>query len=278
MRQPALFVSHGAPSFILEECPANMFLKRLGQRLAKPDAIVVISAHHISRDTVVASGIAPRTIHDFGGFADELYKLTYPAPGNPILATLIARQLRAEGFDAVERPDRGYDHGAWIPLMLMFPDADIPVVQVSIDMTKGPLWHYRLGQALAYLRNENVMIIGSGSMTHSLSDFFGADHELNEPAPQWVCAFANWMEERLTRGDIATVLEAVETGPFGKRNHPTLDHLLPLIVAAGAGAGEAVRALHRSTTFGVLAMDVYGFAKEEELLGLRDMHRHMLSA
>lgn len=269
MRQPALFVSHGAPSFILEECPASAFLESLGMGLGKPDAVVVISAHHIARDTAVASGAAPRTIHDFRGFADELYDLTYPAPGNPKLATAIADDLRAKGFDAFERPERGYDHGAWIPLLLMFPQADIPVVQVSIDMTKGPHWHFRLGQALAYLRDRNVLIMGSGNMTHSLFDFFEADHAIDAPAPQWVAAFSDWMEDRLMDGDIAAVLEAVDKGPYGKRNHPTLDHILPLFVAIGAGSDEAVRALHRSTTFGVLAMDVYGFGEEAELLRLR---------
>ena len=257
MTQPSLFISHGAPSFALENSPARSFLSGLGKRLARPEAIIVISAHHIGRGPQVTSAVAPETIYDFRGFPDALYNIIYPAPGSPDLAREIVQRLQRDGHIARLQAKRGYDHGAWIPLHLMFPAADIPVVQISIDMTKDALWHYQLGRSLAAFRSRNALIIGSGSLTHGLPDFFGSPHELDEEPPQWVRAFSDWMQDRLEEGSVDDVLAAVEKGPFGRRNHPTIDHLLPLFVAMGAAHDGVSRALHRSTNYGILAMDAY---------------------
>lgn len=259
-RQPALFVSHGSPMMALEPSPARDFLAGLGAELVRPDAIVMISAHYDEPRVTITSGAAPPTIHDFGGFADELYRMRYPAPGDPVLATRIAGLLGANGIPAVLDPSRGFDHGAWVPLTLLYPDADIPVIQVSIDSGKSPEWHAALGAALAPLRDENVLIIGSGSMTHDLRSFFTLRPEITSAAPDWVVAFADWIDDRLTAGDMDAVLHAVERAPFGRKNHPTPDHILPLFAAMGAGSTPMkARAIHRSTTYGILAMDAYAF-------------------
>ncbi len=263
-RLPALFLSHGSPMLSLEPSPARDFLAGLGDQLPRPRAVLIVSAHHdaayeAGRVTVTASP-APPTIHDFGGFPDALYAMQYPAPGDPVLAARIAALLGAKGLDVALDPARGLDHGAWIPLSLVYPDADIPVVQLSIASHAAPEWHYALGKALAPLRDEGVLIAGSGSMTHNLRALFAARPAVDAPAPPWVTGFADWVAERLSTGAVDDVLHAVERAPHGKDNHPTMDHILPLFVAMGAGGTPLeARRLHASTTYGLLAMDVYSF-------------------
>lgn len=259
-RQPALFVSHGSPMMALEPSPARDFLRGLGAELARPDAIVMISAHYDEPRVMVTSGAAPPTIHDFGGFPQELYRMRYPAPGDPVLAARIGNMLTAAGLPAVLDPSRGLDHGAWVPLSLLYPDADIPVIQVSIDSSKPPEWHLALGAVLYPLRDQNILIIGSGSMTHDLRSFFTLRPDITSAPPTWVTDFADWVDDRLTAGDTDAVLHALDRAPFGRKNHPTPDHILPLFAAMGAGGSEMhARAIHRSTTYGILAMDAYAF-------------------
>ena len=157
--------------------------------------------------------------------------------------------------------ERGLDHGAWIPLMLAYPEADIPVLQLSISMNHGPDWHYRLGQALQPLREEGVLIIGSGGATHNLRAFFTYQPSLETPPPPWVTDFAEWLASRIEAGDHASILAAIQTGPHGHENHPTMDHILPLFVALGAGGTGPGKRLHQSTTYGILAMDAYSFGE-----------------
>lgn len=260
----SLFLSHGAPTLLIEDSPARRYLSGLGNQLGVPKAILVISAHHQSRggSVAVSSGMAPETIYDFSGFPEALYQVTYPASGDPELAAQVISRLKAAGFAAVADANRGFDHGAWVPLHLMYPDADIPVIQISINMQKPPQWHYNLGQALAPLRCEGILIIGSGGATHNLRAFFKGEYELDAESPEWVTTFADWLSERIEAGDVSAVLDAIESGPDGYRNHPTMDHILPLFVAMGAG-GEKVKGirLHKSSTYGVLAMDAYAFSE-----------------
>ncbi len=261
---PSLFVSHGAPTFAIEDGPARRFLSSLGQSLPRPNAIVVVSAHHATHAPEVTAHPRPVTVHDFGGFPDELYEIEYPAPGNPGLAERVAACLDAEFGAASLHPDRGLDHGAWIPLRLMYPDADIPVVQVSIQPVESPSHHFQLGKALARFREEGVMIMGSGGATHNLREFFHGDYSHDSPAPGWVSEFADWLAQEIEAGNTETVLQAVEAGPYGRQNHPSMDHILPLFAAMGAGAADSdqpnsPRRIHASTTYGVLAMDVYRF-------------------
>ncbi len=259
-RQPALFVSHGSPMMALEPSPARDFLRGFGAELVRPDAIVMVSAHYDEPRVMITSGAAPPTIHDFGGFPEELYRMRYPAPGDPALAARIGGMLAAAGMPAVLDPSRGLDHGAWVPLTLLYPDADVPVIQVSIDSNKPPEWHAALGAALAPLRDENILIIGSGSMTHDLRSFFTLRPSITSAPPEWVTDFADWIDDRLTAGDADAVLHALDRAPFGRKNHPTPDHILPLFAAMGAGSTPMqARAIHRSTTYGILAMDAYAF-------------------
>lgn len=263
-KYPSIFISHGAPTLLIEDSPARRYLVGLGKQFGTPKAILVISAHHLSRGDGVAvtSGVAPKTVYDFSGFPEALYQITYPAPGDPKLALLTIDRLKTAGFTAVTDPKRGFDHGAWVPLHLMYPDADIPAIQISINMQKSPQWHYDLGRALAPLRREGILIIGSGGATHNLRAFFKGEYELDAESPDWVTTFADWLSERIEAGDVPAVLDAVESGPDGHRNHPTMDHILPLFVAMGAG-GEKVKGirLHKSSTYGVLAMDAYAFSE-----------------
>lgn len=257
---PSLFVSHGAPTLLIEPSAARDFLAGLGPDLPRPSAILVVSAHFNAPQPTLTAGAEPETIHDFGGFPDELYRLRYPAPGSADLATAIAALLQQAGFDALTDPTRGLDHGAWVPLMLMYPDADIPVLQLSISMNQSPEWHYQLGKALQPLREQGVLIIGSGGATHNLRAFFKGGYGLDSPPPSWVSEFAAWLSQRIEAGDHAAILTAMERAPGGKENHPTMDHILPLFVALGAGGDGPGRQLHHSTTYGVLAMDSYAFA------------------
>ncbi|MBN8839296.1 MAG: dioxygenase [Sphingomonadales bacterium] len=258
--QPALFVSHGSPMIVAEPGAARDFLSGLGDMLARPAAILVVSAHHDMSGAVVTTAAHPGTIHDFGGFPEALYALNYPAPGAPDLAARVAALVAGAGVPVQTDPVRGFDHGAWVPLLLGWPAADIPVVQLSISSEHSPDWHYRIGQALAPLRAENVLVIGSGSLTHNLREVFVARRTVDSPTPDWVSVFADWMHARLSAGETRAVLDAIEVAPEGHRNHPTPDHLLPLFTALGAGGADATATrLHHSYTYGVLAMDAYSF-------------------
>lgn len=260
----SLFISHGAPTLLVEDSPARRYLSGLGKQFGTPKAILVVSAHHNSRGDSVAvtTSAMPETVYDFSGFPEALYQITYPAPGDPELASQVISLLKDAGLTAVGEASRGFDHGAWVPLHLMYPGADIPVIQISINMRKSPQWHYDLGLALAPLRREGILIIGSGGATHNLRAFFKGEYQLDAESPDWVTKFADWLAERIGAGDVSAVLDAVESGPDGHRNHPTMDHILPLFVAMGAGGKHAKGTrLHKSSTYGVLTMDAYTFSE-----------------
>ncbi|MFM6852704.1 MAG: DODA-type extradiol aromatic ring-opening family dioxygenase, partial [Sphingopyxis sp.] len=235
--------------------------------MPRPRAILLISAHHDGaaqggRITITASPNPP-TIHDFGGFPAELFAMQYPAPGAPDVARTVAQRLMNAGFDAQLDGQRGLDHGAWVPLSLMVPGADVPVVQLSIATGQSPQWHYELGQILAPLRDDGIMIVGSGGITHNLRAFAQLRPAIDAPPPDWVVAFTQWLAQTIAAQDVDGALQAVATGPHGRDNHPTMDHILPLFVAMGAGdfgpgRGRGVR-LHHSYTYAILAMDVYAF-------------------
>lgn len=254
--QPVLFVSHGAPDLAIADAPASRYLRQLGSRLARPSAILVVSAHHEADAPELTGAARLDTIHDFGGFDSRLAAMSYPAPGAPELAEAIAGKLREIGLTATIHPTRGLDHGAWVPLSLMFPNADVPVLSLSISPDRDAAWHARLGSTLAPLRDEGVLIIGSGSATHDLRAVF---RERHPTPPAWVTDFADWLAAQMEAGDREAILAAVDRGPHGHRNHPTPDHILPLFAALGAAGPDAGRVLHRSIDRAVLAMDVYGW-------------------
>ncbi|EDQ33522.1 hypothetical protein HPDFL43_09807 [Hoeflea phototrophica DFL-43] len=261
---PALFISHGSPDTVIADTKAAKWMKQLADGLPRPRAIVVASAHfEVSGKVAVSADVDPETIHDFGGFAPELYAMHYPAPGEPDLARRIVSDLAAAGFDARAVESRGFDHGVWVPLKLIYPDADIPVVSLSVDPRQGPEHHYRLGAALAGLSAEGVLVIGSGSFTHNLGVALPAlragQRELD--VPDWVEAFTSWMNARLAANDVAALIDYRAQAPFAVENHPTDEHLLPLYVALGAaGPGGEAGLIHDSSDFGVLAMTMWRFS------------------
>jgi len=254
-RFPALFVSHGAPTVLIADCPARDFFRQLGREIGRPEAIVSISAHWCTTEPRVSGNPRPDTIHDFGGFPAELYELAYPAPGDPKLAGRISALLHDQGVECREDLSRGFDHGVWVPLMLMYPEADIPVVQLSVQPHLGPEHHLSVGNALRPLRDESVLIIASGSATHNLRDFFG--RELDAPPLPYAGEFTGWLKEAISGGRIEELLDYERQGAHAVKNHPTPEHLLPLFVAMGTGGIGKV--LHESYIYGAISMAAFSW-------------------
>lgn len=255
---PSLYVSHGSPMTALQPGATGARLAELAAALPRPRAIVVASAHYLARNPQVGGAAQPATVHDFGGFPAALYQMRYPAPGDPALARAVARRLEAAGLPAVVDGARGLDHGIWVPLRLMYPVADIPVVPLSIQPHGGPAHQLAVGRALASLREDGVLVIGSGSITHNLHDL-AAGYSAEREAP-YVQPFIRWIEERLAVGDTAALLDYRRQAPFAERAHPTDEHLLPLFVAMGAaGGGAHAQRLDAGIDLGILAMDIYRF-------------------
>ena len=251
---PTLFVSHGAPTLAIERVPCNEFLRRLGTELGSPEAILCISAHWETARPRIGASPAPPTIHDFRGFHESLYGLRYPAPGAPDLARRAAALLTAAGIDCDSDADRGLDHGAWIPLMLIHPEADTPVTQLSIQPGGDGAHHLALGRALAPLRAEGVLIMGSGNATHNLGERGARD----DPPSAWAQAFDDWLTETVEGGRVDELVDYLAAAPKAARNHPTPDLYMPLLVALGAGARG--RRLHASFTYATLSMAAFAFA------------------
>ena len=258
---PALFLSHGAPTLPLTDAPARSFLQSLATRLTpRPRAVLVVSAHWETDAPMVNAVKVNQTIHDFYGFPRELYSMTYPAPGSAELAGRVCDLLAAAGMACGIDRARGLDHGAWVPLRLIYPQADIPVVQLSVQSHLGPAHHLAVGRALAALRAEDVLVIGSGSFTHDLSEFRNYAGHIDAPAPRWVSAFAEWFDDAVMRNDTDALLDYRCQAPFAAKNHPSEEHLLPIFVALGAGGDDPHPAhWHESTTYGILRMDAYAF-------------------
>lgn len=254
-RFPALFVSHGAPTVIIDDCPARDFLKEAGKEIGKPKGIVSVTAHWTTRAPKISLHPQPTMIYDFGGFPDELFSMTYPAPGNPVLAKQIATLLNKNGIDCEKDMSRGYDHGTWVPLKMMYPDADVPIVQLSVQPNLSTEHHLTMGKALQPLRDEEILIMASGSSTHNLRDFFGRDLDA-EPLP-YASDFADWLKDSVVNNRTADLLDYINKGPHAMRNHPTPEHFLPLFVAMGSG-GQG-RVIHDSFTYGAISMAAFAW-------------------
>ncbi len=255
---PVLFLSHGAPSLPLEAGETGTVWRQLGAQLPKPSAILMISAHWESHIPTVSRAVQPETIHDFSGFPEELYRIQYPAPGAPEMAEAAARLLQQAGIPVQVDDKHGLDHGAWVPLSIMFPQADIPVAQLSLQPERDPAWHLALGRALRPLREQGVLIVGSGAITHNLRAVFR--HPQGEQAPAWVTEFCDWIAARISEGDLDALSSYRTLAPHAVQNHPTDEHLLPLFVALGAASKvDDAQHLNRVMTFGLLAMDAWLF-------------------
>jgi 4,5-DOPA dioxygenase extradiol len=259
---PSLYISHGSPMTALHPGKVGERLAELASALPRPKAIVIATAHWLAHQPTVGGAAAPETIHDFYGFPRELFEIRYPAPGAPELALQIAQMLDHAGLAPQIDPAHGLDHGAWVPLRLLYPQADIPVVPLSIQPNLGPAHQYAVGRALAPLREQGVLVIGSGSITHNLHDF-RAGYSAEREAP-YVRPFIGWLEQKMKAGDIDALLDYRRQAPFAERAHPTDEHLLPLYVALGAsGEDAAAQRIDAGIDLGFLAMDMYRFDTQE---------------
>lgn len=261
-RQPVLFLSHGSPLTALGGDELAGCWARLAGRLSRPAAILMVSAHWTTRIPMLSGGAQPKTIHDFGGFPAELYALRYPVPGDPGLALRVKQVLAGTGIAAGVDASRGLDHGAWVPLRSLFPDADVPVVQLSVQPERCARHHFALGRALAAFSDENVLVIGSGHMTHNLMDYMRPTGGL--PAVE-SRAFREWVHA-LVLGGGETAIEALfdweRQAPGARAAHPTPEHFLPLFVALGAaGAEYKTEWLGGGWVADVLAADGYLFER-----------------
>ena len=253
---PTLFLSHGSPMHALEPGPVGELWRDLGHRLPRPRAVLVASAHWETNLPLTTGNPKPETIHDFFGFPKPLYGIRYPAPGALEVAARALELLKGAGFTAAADGCRGLDHGAWSPLLHMYPEADVPVVQVSVQTPLGPAHHLALGRALAPLALEGILILGSGHMTHNLRD-----RRADGAAPlPYVVEFQSWVNERIERKDFDALQDYRAQAPGGARAHPTEEHFLPLFVALGAAGRDCrVARLYRGIEAGSLAMDAYRF-------------------
>lgn len=259
MNLPTLFVPHGAPTFALRPGAAGTALAHLAASLPRPRAIVMVSPHWEMPVATVGTADRLDTIHDFHGFSEALYDIRYPATGCPEAARELVQALRDAGLPVAESPAQGLDHGAWIPLRLMYPDADVPVIPLSLQSHEGVQGAYRLGQALAPLTGRGFLVVGSGNITHNLGDYRLARMNGGDSL-DYVRRFPEWMTDRLQQHDIDALLDYRRQAPDAVRAHPSDEHLQPLYVALGAAGRDAVvEHVHTSISDYVLAMDAYAF-------------------
>lgn len=252
---PTLFVSHGAPTFAIEPGELGHKLGQLGQSLEGIKAIVAVSPHWETQGLRITSTATPETIHDFYGFAPELYTLQYPASGSPEIAQTVLTLIQNAGLHAELDTSQGMDHGVWVPLRHLRPAADIPVVCVSLPLDATPQSAWELGQALGPLRDQGVLVLGTGSLTHNLNEFRGP--AITEVAP-YVTEFAAWVEQRIEERDQASLVQYRTQAPHATRAHPTEEHLLPLFVALGAAReSDQFDVITNEVRYGMLSMASY---------------------
>ena len=257
-RLPVLFVSHGSPMFALEAGATGPALTQWGKKVRAQypqlRGVVIMSPHWMVQGVQVMSNPQPDTWHDFGGFPRALYKLEYPAPGFPALANEVLDLLQQAGIAATADAQRPLDHGAWVPLMHVLPQADVPVVQVALPVHADAREVYALGRTLQSLREQGVLIVASGSMTHNLREFFGGAQQTAD----YVVEFSRWVEMQVQAGEMETLFDWQLSAPHALRAHPSDEHFLPLYFALGAGGdGAKAHYLSREVMYGTLAMDAF---------------------
>jgi 4,5-DOPA dioxygenase extradiol len=229
---PSLFLAHGAPPLLDDEQWVGE-LAHWAAALPKPSAVLMISAHWATRPACVGATSPTPLVYDFSGFPERFYRLQYPAPGSPDLARHVRGLLQEGGIPSAELPDRGLDHGAFVPLLCMYPKADVPVLQLALPGLE-PADAFALGQRLAPLREEGVLVVGSGFLTHNLREGFGAGG-----TPAWASEFDAWVQQALARRDVDALVDFRAKAPAAARAHPTIEHYLPVLVALGASADGA---------------------------------------
>ncbi|RXZ82624.1 dioxygenase [Paenibacillaceae bacterium] len=253
---PSLFIAHGAPSLALETNEYTAFLQQLAADLPKPKAIVLFSAHWESRQQQVSGAAAYDTIYDFSGFQPDLYEVKYEAAGDSALAAAVQEKFEKAGIAAAIDPVRGLDHGAWVVLHLLYPKADIPVIALSVNRYLSNEEQYKVGKALSSLREQDVLIIGSGGTVHNLRRLDWRTEDVSE----WAIQFDQWLEEKLLAWDTESLLKYDELAPYAKEAVPTPEHFIPLLLAMGSGdTGSKASLLHRSYQYGSLSLSCWKF-------------------
>lgn len=259
-RMPVIFVGHGSPMNAIEENKFTRRLGSLGHELPRPKAILCISAHWLSAGTWVTSMANPRTIHDFYGFPQELFNVTYPAPGNPDLAKYI-QTLSEKPQIQGDHSAWGLDHGTWAVLRKIYPEADVPVLQLSIDMSEPPEFHMALGQKLRSLRDQGVLIVGSGNIVHNLRRI---DWSKGQTGFDWAIEFDEWSKAKLLARDFRALTNDFDKTLAGTWSVPTLDHYLPLMYVLGATDPEkdALNFEFEGYDMGSISMRCLSFGKK----------------
>ncbi len=253
-KAPTLFISHGAPTFALEPGKAGALLQAAGQRLSGITSVLVVSPHWTTAELRVMAAPTPATIHDFSGFDPRLDDIRYPAPGDPAMAGVVANALTQQGMPARVDVARGRDHGAWVPMLHLLPLAETPVFQLSMPGHLTPQGAFELGRALRPLSDLGVLIVGSGSITHNLSEF---SLSATDEAP-YARSFTEWVRSQVLRSDFESLINTQNQAPQATRAHPTDEHYLPLLIAAGAASDAAtVEVLEGGITNGVIGMESY---------------------
>ena len=270
---PPIFVSHGSPMTALEPREAGAFFERLGPAIdatfGRPQAIVVLSAHTLARTPVLLAAERHAAVYDFGGFDPRLNMLRYDAPGAPALAARVQGLLAAAGTSAQIAPRGGLDHGIWTPLRYAWPAADIPVLPLAWVPSQSPAAQFALGQALAPLADQGVLVIGTGSITHNLRRVFagGLNAAVDQPEIAESAAFRRWFVAHSAARDWDALFAYRARAPHAADMHPSDEHLLPWYHAAGAGGRDhAPLRLHDSLTYGALGMDAYAFGPSAPML------------
>lgn len=264
MVQPALFVAHGSPTLAIEENDYTKFLRRLGQEmLDRPRAAVIFSAHWESPVQLVSADDRHQTMHDYYGFPEEMYRIRYPAAGDPLLADEIISRFKAGNLPSRTVEGRGLDHGAWVVLRAMFPEGDIPVVELSVDAKRSPAEQYAIGKMLGEFRSDNVLIIGSGGLVHNLRRIAG---EGTDPAA-WAVLFDDWIGEQLVSWNLRSLFEYDKKAPHAKEAVPTYatEHFAPLLYAMGAADSDrqAVK-LFQDYQYGSLSLNCWMFGNRPD--------------
>ncbi len=254
---PTLFLSHGAPTLALDPAETGAAWRKLAAELPRPEAILCVSAHWMTEEPALSAPAQNETIHDFYGFPEPLYRMHYDPPAAPELARGGKALLANAGINAAVDARRGLDHGAWVPLRIMYPHADIPTAQLSIQLDRDAAWHYRLGAALKPLRQEGVLIVASGGAVHNLR----ALARDGGPTHEWAQQFDEWLADALAEGRTAELLDWTKRAPFAQIAQPSPDHFLPLFVALGA-AGDGTKGVrvHHGFTLGSLSMAAFRFS------------------
>jgi 4,5-DOPA dioxygenase extradiol len=256
---PTIFVSHGAPSLLLDRDPTFHFFKELGRLIPFPKAILCVSAHWETYNPTVTGNSQPETIHDFFGFPKALYDIEYPAPGDYRLAQTVREMIIGAGFKCDVDKGRGLDHGTWVPLKLMYPSAEIPTIQLSVQTAKGGTDHHlKIGKTLQSLRQHGVLILGSGGATHNLHEL--GRYPINDSPQPYAVEFDAWLCESIQNASDEDLLNYKKRAPSAARNHPTDEHFLPLFVPLGAGGkGTKGKQLHQGFTYGLFSMAAYAW-------------------